>query len=1025
MCFLNFGRLQYRATNKRFPGDLDDSRDTRRSTQVTIQRRHLPTVLFRTKVKMAALQKEALPKRVTRQTTRLGLAPDPKPVSSRAELLVAAKVGKKIPGARSSLGQRTTGAASPAMPVYSSPAPSTSGTTVTPITEETSGNGTSATVSNSASTMESVAVGADGSVTVIKEVAPLDTSVMEVDNPDEDDGATAKAADPPTNFDEALEALNFKPGATVTQEMMDALMAAVKVNSVAAAGRARLPSKRIPMFPNEEVGLPRIYNNAAMSEHQQHEAGLHHVDARVASAVARDRVPHRMTNAVPPAAAPPAAPGFVPVPGPEFSPNAPVQIDGSGKVGNESVYLKDVIGTSVRASTEQSQDIITRICEWHAGNQGAVEDENDHMTLIGTYVLPTLAGTSPHIQCAEHFVRLVNAQDPIRNFEVSWDNYLETAKVPEAARSTFLVGGNPESKTIVSQLRAKADVSNAMANRLCTRLYDASSQYALEGMFFVLFFMADYKYTAEQLEIVVQLQEAAQGALVHINLAADGDNIAPAIAAAEEAITTKRICLNRAHLNAAHYNVLRMISRGPAALVGNDVVQMIHSYFRTPQINFALYDVAEHVAVNLATPTAQQIWASAFHFAKLLHAEADLVRGWVRAQCTVNGKHYVDDDRRGPYYTATLELEFMSMPKPVGRNFLWDFFCDRFETIEPLQGVEMEYNSLATLTMPSSRYIGAILAGLVTVNVSTYLNYFNIGGLEMNEWAQGTAAPVVHLLKAALTTRSRHVPPIFQCTASNITACTGFVISPSCFRTRGFCALFTAGELDDEDGWFGTWSRRVPYLIRVLCLGWLFSAWHSVWGISGPYPSIHVGSELFSTLPDGVRLVCLHMGDDSYHKVAQCGTPFVYVIYGMQFMNIYRQMMRVATNARVRYITITRAQSGAIAYGNQFVDDNDLQPLLCEASFCWVEGTLPTFDWPTLRVLAPVLSEPTWPDMHYNTMLTIGRREAALAGLAVRRDVRFCAVRRDNLDISVVLGLSAGGEAVAAAQPTAPQNEGN
>lgn len=974
---------------------------------------------------MAGGTDDSFVKRVTRQTTRLGLAANPKPLSTRSELLAAVKAGTKTPGDRASIGPQTTGAAAPAMPVYTSPAPSTSSGSVAPTTQASGSGGTPATTSSSASTVESVEIGADGSVSVTKQVDPANTSAMEVDPPEVDAEKETAGEKPAADTANAFLALNFKPGATVTQEMMDAVMTAMKASAMEAAGRARRPSRVVPNFPIPDTGLPRVYANAAMSEHQQHEAGLQHVDARVASAVARARVPQRMTNAVAPPRATPTPAGYVPVPGPEFSATAPTQLDGSGKVGNESVYLKDVVGTDVRACTEQSQDIITRICEWHAGNQGAVEDENAQMTLIGTLSLPTLAGTSPHIICSESFVRLVQANDPIRNTHVYWDSYIETARVPEAARGAFMAGGNPESKTIVSQLRAKADVSNAMANRLCTRLYDASSQYALEGLFFVLFFMADYKYTAEQLEIDVQLQEAAQGAITHINLAADGDQLAEAILNAEDAIVTKRICINRAHLSNVHYNVIRMASRGPTAFVGDDIVQMIHSFFTVPQINFALYDMAPAVVVNVAVPTAQQIWATAFHLAGLLHAQADLVRGWVRAQCTVNGKHYIEDTRRGPYYTATLELEGMSMPKPVGRNFLWDFFCDRFETIETLAGAEMEYNSLTTLNMPSSRYIGAVLAGLVTVSVSTYLNYFNIGGREMTRWAQGRASPEVQLLKTALETRLRYVPPIFQCVASNVTACTGFIISPSCFRTRAHSAGFTFRDLADDDGWIHTWGRRVPYMVRVLCLNWIYSAWHSVWGVSGPYPTIHIASELFSTLPNGVRVVSPHVGDDSYHKVAQCPTPFVYIIYALHFMNIFRQMTRIDTNARVKYLTITRAQSGALAYGNNYVDSDELQPLLCQASFCWIEGTLPTFDWATLQVLAPILSQPSWPDMHYNTMLSIGRREAALAGLAVRRDVRFCAVRRDNLDISVALGLSAGAQAVAAVQPTAPQNEGN
>lgn len=1021
MCFFRFGRIAYQARTNRVPSDLDDSCDIRRSTKANLPKVNPKTVLFRTKRKMADAGKGQVPKRVTRQSTRLGLTLDPKPVSSRVELLAAAKGGVQNPGDRSSVGSRNFEA--PASHTWLDPSPVQLPSTSTVGSEPTGAgdSGTSTASSRGASLTENVSIGADGSVSVIKEVTPLESSMMEVDINENSD----KSPTDPGQLASALEAINFVPGATLTKEMCDLLLQAVKVQCDTAAAMPRGVSKRIPHFPIEEGGPSRLYQNAALSQHQQHQIGLQHIDGRVASAVARSQVPHRLASAVAPPPAPPAPPGYVPVPGPEFSVQTPSQIDQSGKVGNESVYLRDVVGTSVKASLERSQDIITRLVEWHRGNQGAVVDQNDQLTLVDTLVLPQLAGIAPQVQCLESFIRFVDPQDPIRNTHIYWDNYLESARVPEAARGAFMSGGNPESKTIVSQLRAKADVSNGMANRLCTRLYDATSQYALEGLFFSLFFMADYKFTAEQMEIVVALQAAAEGAITNINLAAEGEAMAGAIAAAEDAIVTKRICFNRIHLSSIHINVLRMASRGPTAFEGDNVAQMIHSYFRMPQINFAIYDIAPPVAVPLATPTAEQIWAAAFHIAQLLHAEADLVRGWVRAQAVVNGKHYEDDQQRGPFYMATLELENLSMPRPVGRNFLWDFFCDRFELLDVLVGVEVEYNTLSTLTMADSRCPGALLAGLITISVSTYFTYFNIGGRELNHWAAMTDAPVTRFLSAALVTRSHNVPPVFQCMVSNLTACTGFILSPSCFRTRAFSAGFVGRMLEADDGWAQTWGRRIPYLIRVISVAWVLSAWHTVWGISGPYPGIHIASELFSTLPDGMRLICMHLGDDSYHKMAQSSTPFVYLFYGLHFMNIFRQTARVNDLARIRFITITRAQSGALAYGNQLVDDDDLQPLYDDASFSIIEGTLLSYDWATGQILAPVLSQPTWPDMHYNTMLAMGKREGALAGYPVRRDVRFATVRRDNIDISVALGLASGAAAIDAARPNAPQNEGN
>lgn len=1021
MCFYYFGRFVYKTKTKRFESDTDDSFIVRRSVGAPPRQQDFKTVLFRTKRKMADGKQGIAPKRVTRQTVKLGLTLDPKPVPVSAPQEATRRRGFKIPGSGSHSGSVPEEQGSSVILDDPSPVPTLIDKLVSDCSLLTGEKGTSTGAPADHLLTGDPALGGVDSLKVIQGVVPLDTSQMEVDH---DDQATTPDANPPPTPDPRVSAL-LTPGATLTKELCDFIMQAFQQQAVAASSASKAASRRIPTFPIDQPGPSRVYTNAAMSPYQQQAEGLHHVDSRVASAVARARVPHRLSCAVaaPPSA--PSAPGFVPVPGPEFTNQTPAQIDSSGKVGNESVYLRDIVSTSVRASQERSQDIISRIVEWYGGNQGAVADEGEQVTLIDTIALPQMSGTAPQAQCLEHFVRSVEPQEPLRVTHIYWDNYLESARVPEAARGAFMSAGNPESKTIVSQLRAKADVSNGMANRLCTRLYDATSQYALEGLFFVLFFMADYKFTAEQMEIPVALQAAAEGAMTLINLAADGEALPLALAAAEEAIVTKRICFNRTHLSSTHINVLRMASRGPTAFAGDDIGQMIHSYFRMPQINFALYDAAPIAPSALATPTAQQIWSSAFHFAQLQHAEVDLVRGWVRAQATVNGKHYIDEDRRGPYYMATLELEALSMPKPVGRNFLWDFFCDRFEQIDVLLGADQEYNTLATLTMANSRCPGAILAGLVSIGVSTYLTYFNIGGREMNNWANANDATVSRFLATAMSARSNNIPPIFQCMVSNITACTGFILSPTCFRTRAYSVGFVGRAMEDDDGWDAIWGRRVPYLIRVICMAWLYSAWHTVWGLSGPYPGIHIGSELFSTLPDGMRMICMHLGDDSYHKMAQSSTPFVYIYYGLHFMNIYRQSSRVNELARIKYITITRAQSGALAYGNVLVDDDEMQPLYDPATFSIIEGTLPSYDWATGQVLAPVLTAPSWPDMHYNAMLAMGNRDAAMAGFPVRRDVRFVAVRRDNIDISVALGLTGGQAAMNAARPDAPANEGN
>lgn len=868
-------------------------------------------------------------------------------------------------------------------------------------------------------------LGDDGSVEVIQSQMTINGSLMNVDPLEEEvaPGPLAPIADLPNVG--ALDLAGFQTGGTITKAMYDNIMLALHNQEVAKAAANRRVSQNAAQFPVRDLLASSQYPNSILSTSQRNQIGLQHVDRRASSAVARANVPHRMVNAVrPPPLGEPVA-GYVPVPGPAFTTTTPLQMDASGKVGRESVYLKDAVLTSVRASSERNQDIITRSCEWLAGNQIQVEDDGDSVSIFDSVSLPAAAGIPPQAISVTTFPRRCRVRDPVRGTTMDWETPIEVARLPEVARSMFMVGGNPESKSIVSQMRAKIDCSNGMANRLCTRLYESTSQYGLEGFFFVLFVLADYKFVLEHNAVEVAIQPAPEGAITTINLAAEGDALELALQAAEDAIATNRICFNRIHLTRVHWNVLRAATLGPVTFQGDNLNGYVGHHLATRLIRFAIYDVGVIAAVPVEVPTSEQIFAAAFHFARLLHAEQCLVRGWVRAQTVVNGQIREDEQFRDMFFMSTLELEVLSMPRPQGRNFMWDFLCDRFELLDPIAGYEVEYNTLATLRQSTSRCPGAVVAALVSLSISTYFNYFNIGGTELNRWAARTDTVVARFLDVALMSRDRNTAPIFQCMAANLAACTGFVVSPSCFRSFAWCAGFNARDIELADGWNSAWARHIPYIVHPISMAWILSAWHTVWGYSGPNPGIHIGAELFSTLPDGMRMVAVHMGDDSYARVAQSSTPFTYIIYGAHFLNIWRQMSRVDFAGRISFVTITRAQSGAIAYGNQFVEDDEWQPAYDDASFSIVPGTLRTYIWESGQVLGPTLRSAHWPAMYYNLMMALGDKREVWAGFPVRRDVRCSTVRRDDVDFAVAMGMTAGDQAMAAAQPSAPENMEN
>lgn len=819
------------------------------------------------------------------------------------------------------------------------------------------------------------------------------------------------------------EELVLKEGMPLTSELLKRLSALLA--SKQAAPRPVRVQRRGAVGPVQDSISQHLFPEQVMSSRERGRTDAGRLDRNVLGAVAAQCVPHRASCIQPIPVRQHAASSQSAVPGPAYSVDLPPPVGAGGRIGRNSVIIRDYTPTEVRACGETAQNFITEVTAMLAGNQDRWMIDDDQIFIFDDLILPVDQGMAPHTTVMTVWDRARAAARVFRHLDVIWDEPYVVAEVPRTALHDFAPAGNPESRTIISQLRSKIDFSSAVANRLCTRVFEGTRQYGLEGLFMVLYILADYLWWAERLEVDLVLQGAEEGMITTINLAPAADQVEAAIAAAEEAITTNRVCLNMDHLSATHVNVLRALTGGPAQFNAVEDILLIHARIRTQPIRFGLFAGHAIQLAAVATPTAQDMYAAATHFARLLHAQDDLVRGWVRAQTIVNGRVLLQEQRT-VYFTSLLECEMTRCPKPMGRNFLWTFLCDRFTPLEEVVGMDEEFNTLMSLTMEQSIYPGAVLAAAVSCGISTWFNSNNIGGWELNQWANRADLDVVRFLDAALISARQPLPGIVRCALTNLTACTGFMLSWRNFRSVAWSGGFQHRALvPNNEVWQGQWLRYIPYLARVESLAWLWSAWHSIWGISGPRPGLDVSAEIMDTLQGDVNVVAVWLGDENYQRYAQSNRPYTFVPYGNHFINVARQHFRIDRPIRLEFQPMARNRSGVISFWREALEADEWQPLFDGGTYSIIPGTLRTYDWESHRILGPVIPNPYLGIMNWLCLRNFGNQEFTMAGYNIRRALPMVQIARDALDVEAAIGVGAEDLTRHAGGRNALQNEEN
>lgn len=695
----------------------------------------------------------------------------------------------------------------------------------------------------------------------------------------------------------------------------------------------------------------------------------------------------------------------------EGNPHAP-QVKAGGKIGDRSVDTNNVVETTASFESSAAQDIIGHIRSRLRGAGTNVVVDGYTIELRYDWTIPRNAdiNTRPTIisQFNRHHQRL-NRSDM---WELCWDPALTVAHVDPTIIDEYAPNNLVNARTVAANLRGTAPISMEMCNMFCTLPLDNVYKFSLIGLFTVGHIIADYLFWLEKEHVMYFLGNQRAGDITTVNLQATGNAAQGQIETLVSACQRRRIPLNRKWLATLDINVLRALSMGTGYFhLENQVVNLVHQLITSGPIYFLIYQENAIQLPDPDVPTGEQVLSTLQKLARLLDVKEDYVTGWIRAQTILNG-HIEVAGNRVEFITAGLEIARISMPNPQGVHVVWQQLAVTWNYAEEQQGMDDEYAHLVAMTRMESVRLGATIAGLYGLGVSSYLNRYNISGRCLNIWARRTPGDVLDALNEILIADERTMTPaLCRAACSLVTSMTGFVLSWRIFRTTLWSGgmNYVDGDAPNYRYWCRIWADYVPYVVRPEALGWLLSDLLSVWGLSGPYPRVHLDREIVTGVEAASQIAALYRGDSSYAIVAGSEAPFILGVYPMFLINVLRQHWRAEDPWLLSIQYARPSVEGSLMVEPDYHENPQYQPQYCDLTRCIIPGTFRTYDWNRGRYLLASMRRVRIPPNIWAAITAAETIERACSGIQLRHAaVRAVTVPR-RISFGVMSGREVGG----------------
>lgn len=803
---------------------------------------------------------------------------------------------------------------------------------------------------------------------------------------------------------------------------------AAVVAALTAIANGDTPAPEPPIGAQSDSELPAVSIETPLSELT--ESSIQSGDQRdAASETSIDNEQQPIVNSRlirPVAALKTAVPAPVQAPAPQHDGMIEYWRDG-GKLGNASVHPTQVEPIIPKGVEGDVQDIIKHTYNILLGRGDRVNLGVREVTLHGIVALPYRHGAAPMIRVSRTFPRTFARKRPLTETKLVWEQPVATGILNPVVLRSFLLDGRIDSRYVGSIMRGDVNMSNAFSQAAAPLLQSGHHCYDVSSMFTALFLLIDYSIFIDRVGLQRVRGEPRGGVITTVDVSADGVNALPQIATATEAIEAGRICIRRSDISSADISVLTAVSTGPGYIVVDAGDQpFIHSRITWPAINWTLWSAAAVALPDPAVVTTAQLIVTAEKLARLLRAEPDYVAGYVRAQTIINCTLITGDNQTDTHCTSGLEIERIHMPIPRGRHFIWDMITDDYVLSRDPTSLSEEYQVLHAMPTAMLVLTGTVVASIYSVAVSSVLTQVNIGGKLLNDWAQAVPSPATSFLKRMLDVRPNQGTTMINSIACNVvTQFTGMKLSWLCFQTQSFCGGFNhRHDLPRNSAWEQRWQLHVPYLLRPESLEWIIEKWLSVWGVSGPLPSYDISNEMFSSGLPANQVMAIWLGDDKYREAALCSTPYMYNPYGLYMINMVKQNWRNDEAYPIYYRLVTRSVGNTVMVDPEYRPDDLWQPVYDGATFSIVAGSLLSFNWDLMAIMAPNIMRANLGNF-WEALLHDTKSEHCAAGFLSRRDPAKTAFTIAGYDFDQVFLGASKAKPEAAAPAEAPANKEN
>lgn len=667
------------------------------------------------------------------------------------------------------------------------------------------------------------------------------------------------------------------------------------------------------------------------------------------------------------------------------------------RIGDHKIAVNDVIRMNLAAPSPSAPQDICQFISSHlrSSDDRIYRNETGSVELTGEFTLPGPLGDVPRYRGTTSFHRMLPVGIIPTPFEIGHGSSILVNKLDLAAASDYMKGSVPSCRSIIDGFKGSLILSRPIGEGLAPsfsiglHLYDISAVWTVGTL--IEFQLADLEFLDIAPVFGAAHTEDVLYAQLDVNGPADVNRVLEIV---NEGLTRGALFLDSRDIADLDIAVLRLLTVGTDGIttpVGNR--NHIASSFRTPPFHFILYGTGERSIPAIANVTSMAVRTTLMRLSAMLEAGSMAVKGFVRASTIMNGKlirEHAPPARRGQvvyqwrWMTSLLELGSIVLPRPLGYNFMWRLLKIEVNFLD--KAIFMAEHDLLNCESTDNRtLIGAGIAAMLSLAMSSILNNFNLTGRELNSYNSvipQEQQPAYNLLRGLFNqpdTQMFNSIIIFSSACNLVSQFVACSINAACIATANWCGSFA--EINNHGPtylWQGTWGLRVPYIINIASLSWAYQKWLDVWGITSPAGNFNIDAEIELAGDKDTRCLNFRNGDIRYDRQK---FGYEYVPYAAFCINVLRQHLRTNAHWRLTYIPLVRQGNGIIRE-HRAIQDANIQPLWLDEVYLVAPGTICSYDWLTDAVMAPcVLAADMDPQIWSGLMCSPGTVNSPYSGI--------------------------------------------